>query len=210
MPGSTADTAAAVLDPWWGRLGTSGGHLLLAVLSPDFPAGTVVDLPGDRRPTGWRVAAEVAGDGRVRAVEVAAPGAPLLWYVELPEPGARPAATTLVAFSDSRYADGTLLGSTEAQEAGVSAAGQVGAVRWWTGSGLVHQVYVQPSVRRRGVGLTLVQAAFGLQAARGLPHVHGDGRRTDLGEQWRGGLPEEIAARMAPWSQRLPPMTPGG
>jgi GNAT superfamily N-acetyltransferase len=194
-----------VLDPWWGRLGGPDGHLLVAVLSPDFPPGTTVDLPGDRRPTGWRVAVDVALDGRVRSVEVDAPGAPLLWFVELPEPD----ASTLVAFSDARFADGTLLDGDQAREAGISASSQVAAVRWWTGTGLVHQVYVQPAVRRRGVGRCLVQAAFGLQAARGLPPVHGDGRRTDLGEEWRRALPREIAGRMAPWSQRLAPMTPG-
>jgi GNAT superfamily N-acetyltransferase len=82
----------------------------------------------------------------------------------------------------------------------------VGALRWWPGSGLVHQIYVRPDHRRRGVAHKLVRAAFGLQAARGLPALHGDGRRTELGERWREALPETVAVRMAAWSQRLPTM----
>lgn len=204
MPVAAADR---VLDPWWGRLTRDDGTSLVAVLSADFPAGTVVDLPGDRRPPGWQVAVVSRSDGDVPvAVEVALPGAPLLWYVELPEPEAALPATTLVAFSDARHPDGRLLGPPEARAAGIGAAGQVAALRWWPGSGLVHQVYVGADHRRRGVAHKLVRAAFGLQAARGLPPLHGDGRRTDLGERWRLALPEAVAARMAGWSQRLPSM----
>jgi GNAT superfamily N-acetyltransferase len=124
----------------------------------------------------------------------------------VPEPDAALPATTLVAFSDTRYADGRLLGPPEARAAAIGAGGQVAALRWWPGSGLVHQVYVGPDHRRRGVASKLVRAAFGLQAARGLPPLHGDGRRTDLGERWRQALPDAVAARMAGWSQRLPAM----
>lgn len=196
-----------VLDPWWARLTGPAGGTFVAVLSADFPPGTVVDLPGERRPSGWQVAVRTGGPaGRPRSVEVALPGAPLLWYVELPEPEAVPPATTLVAFSDDRFPDGHLLSLDEARDAGIGAAGQVGAIRWWPATGLVHQIFVGPANRRRGVGRTLAQAAFGLQASRGLPAVHGDGRRTDLGERWRQGLPEAVALRMAPWSQVLPAM----
>ncbi len=203
MPVAAADR---VLDPWWGRLTQDDRTSLVAVLSADFPAGTLVDLPGDRRPPGWQVAVVSGSDGDPVAVEVALPGAPLLWYVELPEPDAALPATTLVAFSDTRYADGRLLGPREARAAAIAADGQVAALRWWPGSGLVHQVYVGSDHRRRGVASKLVRAAFGLQAARGLPPLHGDGRRTDLGERWRQALPDAVAARMAGWSQRLPAM----
>jgi GNAT superfamily N-acetyltransferase len=209
MPVVAADPA---LHPWWARLAGLGefeGSTLIAVLSAEFPAGSVVDLPDDRRPSGWQVAVRCDVDGRPRAVEVALPDAPLLWYVELTEPDADPPATTLVAFSDARYADGRLLSQADARSARIGGAGQVGAIRWWPATGLVHQIYVGPTHRRRGVGRKLAQAAFAVQAARGLPAVHGDGRRTELGERWRQALPEAVAARMAPWTHRLPPMTPG-
>ncbi|HEV7727210.1 MAG TPA: GNAT family N-acetyltransferase, partial [Modestobacter sp.] len=184
-------------------------HEVVVVLSPAFPPYTVVDLPDDRRPPGWQVAvrADVEG-GRVHAVEVMQPEAASLWYVELSEPDAGPPASTLVAFSDLRYAEGTLLDADRASRGDVTGARQVGALRWWPGTGLVHQLYVGAEHRRRGVGRKLVQAAFGLQLARGLPPLHGDGRRTDLGEEWRRSLPEAIAARLAPWSHRMAPMTP--
>ena len=208
MPAAAADV---LLDPWWARLSEDGGpgaparHTLLAVLSAEFPAHTVVQLPGSRRPAGWAVAVQSDDPGvRVQRVEVALPGAPLLWYVEVIEPG----ASTLVAFSDARFADGTLVDARAVRTAGVDGARQVGALRWWPGTGLVHQIYVTPVHRRRGVGHKLSRAVFGLQAARGLPPLHGDGRRTELGEEWRSGLPAAVAARMAPLSEVMPPMTP--
>jgi GNAT superfamily N-acetyltransferase len=197
--------ADPLLRPWYARLadGEPGCRRLVAVFSADFPPGTVVDLPGARLPTGWQVAVTSEG-GRVRSVAIALPDAPLLWYIELPEPD----ATTLVAFSDARYPEGSVLTAAEAQAAGVSGDDQVAALRWWPGTGLVHQVYVQPAVRRRGVAGKLAQAAGGIQVARGLPDLHGDGRRTDLGERWREGLPGYVATRLARHTHRLPAMTP--
>jgi GNAT superfamily N-acetyltransferase len=183
---------------------------LVAVLSADFPPHTVVDLPTPRRPTGWAVAVRADDGGRVRTVETTVP-APLLWYVELAEPGTaeQPAATTLVAFSDLRFPGGTVLDAERARGAGVAGTRQVGALRWWPGTGLVHQLYVAAEHRRRGIGATLVRVGFGLQAVRGLPPLHGDGRRTELGEEWRRALPDAVSARMAPLSELMPPMTPG-
>jgi GNAT superfamily N-acetyltransferase len=203
--------------PWYARLrhpaepGVPAQRTLVGVLTPDFAPGVVVDLPGDRRPSGWFVAARHDADGhRVRAVHAALPHAPSLWYVELAEPDADPPAVTLVAFSDTGRPDGDVLTEAEARAAGVHGEHQVAAVRWWPEAGLVHQLYVGPEYRRRGVGSKLLHAAFGVQKARGLPDLHGDGRRTDLGEDLRRGLPAYASWRLAPLTQRLPPMTPGG
>jgi GNAT superfamily N-acetyltransferase len=212
MPVAGADL---LLDPWWARLpepeepGTPPRHRLVAVLSADFPPHTLVDLPVARRPTNWAVAVLADVDGtRVYRVEIALPRAPLLWYVEVPDPTVRPAANTLIAFSDARFAEGTVVSADHARRLGVDGARQVAALRWWPGTGLVHQIYVAPERRRRGVGGKLVRAAFGIQAARGLPSLHGDGRRTELGEAWRTGLHPATAARMAPLTEVMPPMTP--
>jgi hypothetical protein len=184
-------------------------RLVMAVRSTDFPAGTVVDLPGGRRPTGWLMAVRADVDGgRVHAVDVAMPDAPLCWYVELPEPEADPPAITLIAFSDTRFSEGTVLDAAQAEAAGVTAAHQVAAFRWWPTSGLVHQIYVGAAHRRRGLAVKLGQVAFGMQVARGLPHLHDDGRRTDLGEAWRQALPAFMTATMADRTEWLPPMTP--
>ena len=197
-------------EGWWARLRNTGPgateQTLLSVMSGDFPARTVVDLPGTQRPSGWVIAVRSDDEGRVRAIETALPDAPLLWYVELPEPEAAPAATTLVAFSDDRHPEGTLLSAAQAAADGVSGAEQVAAFRWWPDSGLVHQVFVVPRHRRRGVGLNLGHVAFGLQHSRGLRALHGDGYRTRLGEEFRRGLPAYGAWRVAPWSHEVPPM----
>jgi GNAT superfamily N-acetyltransferase len=198
---------------WWARAHHTGGGgrlTLFAVLSAEFPAGMTVDLPDVRRPARWQVAVRLDADGqRVHAVEVNEPDVPLLWYVEVPDPTADPAATSLVAFSDSRQREGRLLTAAEARDAGVTAAQQVAAVRWWPRTGLVHQLYVGAQHRGHGLARKVVQAAYALQACRGLPALYGDGRRTDLGEEWRRSLPDAIAGRMAPLSQVMPPMTPG-
>lgn len=203
-------TSEAALDPWYARApaGSDGETVFYAVVSGDFPAGSVVDLPDAARPSGWRVAVRSQGQ-RVRGVVVHAPDAPPIWFVDLPEPEADPAARTLIAFSDSRFADGVLLDADEARVHGIAGDHQVAALRWWTDTGLVHQIYVGPAFRRRGVGSKVVQVAFGLQAAAGGPPLYGDGRRTDMGEDWRRRLPEEIAVRMAPRTHRMAPMTPG-
>jgi GNAT superfamily N-acetyltransferase len=211
MPAAAPD----LRDPWWARLpvieepGRPPQRTTVAVLSSEFPAHAVIDLPDDRRPPGWQMAVRAdVGGGAVHAVDVAMPGAPLCWYVELAEPDATPAATTLVAFSDTRFPEGTVLDAARARAAGVSGTHQVAAVRWWPVTGLVHQLYVVAGYRRRGLASKLVQAAFGVQYARGLPDIHGDGRRTELGEAWRQALPEAVSARMAGWSEVMPPMTP--
>lgn len=200
---------------WWARFpveeepGRPASRWWVAVLGAQFPARSVVDHPPGRRPGGWVLAVRAAAAGeRVHVVEAALPDVPLLWYVELAEPAAAPPATTLVAFSDTRFPEGTVLTEAEARAAGVSGRQQVAALRWWTGDGLAHQVYVEPRHRRRGLALKLAMAAYGVQWVRGLPPLHGDGRRTDDGEAWAGGLPDWAAWRLAPRTHALPSMTP--
>ena len=205
--------ADATLVAWWARLSDPGEpgrpatRTLVGVLSDEFPAHTLVDLPGDHRPSGWIVAVRTdPASGRALTVDVRLPHAPLLWYVEVGEPDADPPATTLVAFSDPRYPDGTVLAGSEARAAGVLGEQQVAALRWWPHLGLANQIYVAPAHRRRGIAAKLGHAAFALQRARELPDLHADGRRTDLGENWREGLPAYVAWRLAPRTHRLPPM----
>ncbi len=203
------------LQGWWARLpveeepGSPARRWWYAVLGEAFPAGSVVDHPPGGRPGGWVLAVRTDASGdQVHAVEAALPGVPLLWYVELAEPDAAPPARTLVAFSDDRFPEGTVLTPAQAQVAGVASDQQAAALRWWPDTGLTHQVYVTPRHRRRGLGLKIAMAAYGVQAVRGLPRLHGDGRRTDDGEAWAGALPPWAAWRVAPRSHALPSMTP--
>lgn len=209
MPVTSTTPEAPV---WFARhlqvTGGPAGTAFYVVLSDAFPAGTAVDLPAGRPPTGWRVAVR-REDGGTRVL-VPLRDAPLLWYVEATDPEADPVATTLIAFSDPRHPDGTLLDQARATAEGVDGDDQVAALRWWPASGLVHQLYVGAAHRRRGVAGKLVRAAFGLQAARGLPGLHGDGRRTELGERWRHGQLPAVAGQMAALSELMAPMTPEG
>ncbi|MEI4273203.1 GNAT family N-acetyltransferase [Klenkia sp. LSe6-5] len=174
---------------------------LTGVDTDQYPFGSVVDQPDGRRPPSWTLSVTHDEDGgRVHEVLVNVPGVPLLWFVEVAEPDAE----TLLAFSDARYPHGAVLTATDARAGGVRGEQQVAAVRWWTATGLVHQIYVAPQHRRRGVATALATAAFGVQAARGRPLLHGDGRRTDDGEAWRVGLTAGQQHWFAPWSQRLP------
>nr|WP_281371659.1 GNAT family N-acetyltransferase [Petropleomorpha daqingensis] len=112
----------------------------------------------------------------------------------------------MVAFSDARHADGTLLDDAAARALGVVGEHQVAALRWWPRRGLINQIYVAPEHRRLGIAAKLGHAAFALQRARGLPDLTADGRRTDLGERFREGLPAYAAWRLAPRTHRQPPM----
>ncbi|SDF64014.1 GNAT family N-acetyltransferase [Klenkia brasiliensis] len=209
MPASASEPRG-----WWARYrspaapGSPALVTLTGVDSDEYPFGSDVEQPDDRRPPGWAVSVTRSDAGRVHRVLVNQPGVPLLWFVELDEPAADPPAATLLAFSDARHAHGEVLTAADAQAAGVRGDQQVAAVRWWTGSGLVHQLYVAPQHRRKGIATALVTAAFGVQAAHGRPLLHGDGRRTDDGEAWRAGLAAHLQHWFEPWSRRLPSMTP--
>jgi len=66
--------AEPLLRGWYARLREDAGPgapvrtTLVAVLSRDFPAGALVDLPGHRRPGGWQLAVSVDAGGRIGAV----------------------------------------------------------------------------------------------------------------------------------------------
>jgi GNAT superfamily N-acetyltransferase len=200
---------------WSARHRSATGTVVLVTSGTDFPDGTVVDLPGDaRRPAGW--ALEVHRDDagslahRVVTADWVAPGAPLLWYVAVPVAAADLAELDLVAFSTTHRAEGDVLDLTGFRALGISWRNQVAAVRWCVTTGLVRQVYVAPDARRRRIGTKLVAAAAGVAVAEGWSSVHGDGRRTDLGEAWLADKSAAWQSRIAARTEHLPPMTPAG
>lgn len=196
---------------WWAELDAGSSITVTAVLGGHHPDGTthVVD---DVHPS-WTVVVSAQRDraGRVRRIELGPgvlPGGPALWYVGLPEPAAEPPAMTLVAFESDRAPTGAVLDEDEFRALGAAAEEQVGAVRWWIGSGLVHQVYVAPAQRRRKVAMTVLHAAAGYRAAMGWAPLRADGQRTELGDALAAQRGQGWGHRVDDLTQVLPPMTP--
>jgi GNAT superfamily N-acetyltransferase len=136
------------------------------------------------------------------------PGRAPLWFVEFREASAEPPAVNLMAFEGFGQQPGALLDGAAVSNVAVGSADQLGAVRWWPASGEVDQLYVAPSMRRRGVGTALVLTAGALSIARGWPRCWSDGQRTELGEAFVQ-LPE-LRGRVQPLTHLIRPMTPPG
>lgn len=182
---------------------------LVAWIGSEHPDGTVVDSdsPGGRQ----RLGTVLAEPGSILSIRVdgrVAPHAPRLWYVTLPEPDANPPAVNLVAFQTPHLAEGTVIPADQFTSLPVRSTEQVAALRWLRDTGQVHQIYVAPTHRRRGIG-TKVSIAGGLYAAAwGWARIWGGSERTDLGEAFVTRI-ELFQRRVRPRTRVLPPMTPG-
>ena len=194
--------------------GPEGRRRCVAVAGTRYPDGATVVLPELVRGDGELVLVEAEYEppaGPVLAVRPAPVGSlvpPPLWFVRQPQPEADPPAMVLVAFASGDVAAGRVVGLEEFGRLPVSVRDQVGAIRWWPAAGVVHQVYVQPELRRRGIGRVLVQAAGGYGVARRWPPLRIDGTRTDLGEAVLRHAPEEFLVRVRPRTGVAAPMTP--
>lgn len=216
--GALAATRAQRLTGVW-RARLPGEHAgttrWVSVGGASHPDGVVVDLPRLALGDDEVVLAEAEQDtssGRVRRLRPQDPrGRPQepLWFVEQDQGDADPPAQVLVAFAATaevppwsvvRVVQFALL-STKVSE-------QVGAIRWFSRTGEVHQVYVQPALRRQGTGLAICLAAGTYAVARGWPPLLVGGTRTDLGEAFTRHLPEPIQPRVASRTFRAPDMTP--
>lgn len=129
-----------------------------------------------------------------------------LWFVQVHEAEERESGTNLVAFSGGTLEGGQVLQGAVPRDVGVRAADQAGAVRWWTRTGEVDQVYVAPARRRTGLSTVLLAAAGTVATAAGSPPLWGDGQRTALGERMKQASP--WAHRFAELEHLAPPMTP--
>jgi hypothetical protein len=79
-------------------------------------------------------------------------------------------------------------------------------VRWYR-NGLVHQIFVAKDYRRMHLATILLYMAGAWHQANGWEgRIHGDGRRTELGEQLLATL--NHPQRYAPLDQVMPPMDP--
>ena len=191
-----------------------GVRRCVAVAGDRYPDGSTVELAALPAERDARVLVEAEYEPPAGPVLLVRPRAlggavgPGLWFVRQPQPDDDPPAMVLVAFETQDVPAGRLVGPEEFRRLSPSVRDQVGAVRWWPGSGVVHQVYVQPQHRRRGIGRELVQAAGGYVVARRWPPLRVGGTRTDLGEAALQHAPEAFTTRVASRSAVAGPMTP--
>ena len=207
-----------MIDPaapgiWYASHAVGRGRVVVGIATPDFAAGSVVELPGPpRHPAGWQIEAQVPVNGRLpRRVLVspeATPAAPLLWGVVAPAGAGRGDQIDLVAFSTADAPDGALLDPAAFARLHLSWGNQVGALRWSPSSGVIGQIYVAPAHRRRGVAAKLVLMAMGVRIAMGWATLGSDGRLTDLGDAWLSDAPAWWQRYIPARSAHLPPMTP--
>jgi GNAT superfamily N-acetyltransferase len=198
---------------WYHRKGPlPGGRWQVRCLFSDgHPDGTVVDDPGDTTDLFvlWRADLDDEGRPRVLVNDDAVPGAPAMWFVALPELHVPRPAMTLVGFDHEAIGAGSVINDATFFHLPVSNDDQVGAIRWWHEEAVVDQVFVSDRYRRRHVASALIYAASAYHQLHGWPgRLHSDGRRTSLGEQLVAGL--RHPDRIAPLSDLMPPMDPGG
>jgi len=183
----------------------SGLRALTCRMSDAYPDGTVVEDPPADAPILLRTTASRFGILHIRIGEVATPDAPPVWFVHVDEPDATPRATNLVAFVGDRFPAGTVIDNRQFATLGIRSDGQAGAIRWYPGGGLVHQVYVARAWRGRQLASHIIYAAAGFHRAKGWPGwLRGDGRLTELGQKLmaRSRHPQ----RFAPLTEVMPPM----
>lgn len=187
---------------------SSGLWSVAAFYDESVSDGTIVEEAGDRGPaTMWDVSESDAGLAHIAIAQEALPEQPNLWFVWVDEPAATPPAANLVAFSTDRFPAGTVVSKYTFATARVPNSEQVGAVRWYPGSGLVHQIFVAPEWRRRFVASTLLYAADAFHQANGWTgKLHGDGRRTALGQLFTAAL--HHPGRIQNLTHEMPPMDP--
>lgn len=169
--------------------------------------GTVVEGTEPDQDAAWRVSEAEGALARVSVGRYLLPEQPALWFVWVDEPKATPAGTNLVAFGGDRFAPGTIVSRYTFATAGVPNGEQAGAVRWYPRDGLVHQIFVAPAWRRQFVASMLLYTADAFHQAQGWPgRLHGDGRRTALGQLFAAGLRHPNRARAL--TEEMPPMDP--
>jgi ribosomal protein S18 acetylase RimI-like enzyme len=196
---------------WYALSADESSGILSAFASSDFADGSLVateHLAGanlGQTPSLWQARYDVA-TGRLLQVTIAARPT-RLWFVESPEPDAEPAAMNLVAFDTTHFPPGRVIDHRTFVPLPIRSDEQVAAIRWWPGTGQIHQVYVSPLHRRRGIGTAMVYAASAHLIAGGSPsRLWASGERTDLGEAFATGLPHP--QRVHSRRRSLPPMTP--
>lgn len=194
----------SALPTWYARRSTleSGLHLVSAHRGHEHPDGATLH---DGRPALWSTELSEQGIIRVLVAPEAVSDAPPTWFVYVDEPRAELPAANLVAYVTDDFPAGTIINRFQFGSLGLPSDAQAGAVRWLRQLGLVHQIFVAPEWRRRQVATLLVYTASAFHQANGWPgRLHGDGRRTELGEQFVSTF--DHPERIVPLDETMPPM----
>ena len=194
---------------WYVRHGelANGRFRVRCHVDDAHPDGIVVDEPrgGSGMFTLWT--ADVDGDGHavLWVNPLANPGTAACWFVVLEDRAAAEPTATLVAFATDHVPLGTVVTDPEFFHLPVANRDQVAAVRWWTQTGAVDQIYVAERWRGRDQARELVYNASAYHQHRGWPgRMHIDGRRTTAGQQALGE--RRHPTRIAPLEKLLAPL----
>lgn len=153
----------------------------------------------------WHVTLDASGRPVVSINVEEVPGIPSIWFVDVRQQIGALEVQSLVAFATSHFPRGTVIQDSEFFGLPIKSREQIGAVRWWSDRGVIDQVFVAESWRRRGIGSLLLFSADAYHQFRGLPGaIRSDGRRTAMGEGLVASL--RFPERIAPLDEIMPPM----
>jgi hypothetical protein len=176
-------------------------------LSNDLPDGTEVDEPRDGWIPAWTMSATDQGLIQIAFDNFVPEGDLNVWFVFVDEPKAKPAAANLVAFVGDQRPMGTIVSRYAFATMNVPNDEQAGAVRWHTDGGLVHQIYIAPRYRRNRLATYVLYTASAFHHAKGWRGlIHGDGRRTLLGDLLAAA--SSYPNRYRALEMKMPPMDP--
>jgi hypothetical protein len=189
----------------------TGTWRVACYLSDRFPDGEVAPVESTADLDGavklWHACADADGRPLLQVTKEAAPHAPDVWYVAVPQRDLDPPSFDLVAFRTDHVPPGTVIDNPSFMVLPVRTAEQVGAIRWVPSTAVVDQVFVVKDLRRSGLATKLVYAASAYHQHQGWGgRLHSDGRRTDLGQRFTAGL--RHPDRVAPWTGYSRPMDP--
>jgi hypothetical protein len=194
---------------WYERTGEfpNGRWHVQCLVDETHPDGQVVDNPGDTSELFrlWTVTATADDHPLLWVNPLSVPDAAASWFVVLEDRNANEPTASLVAFTTDHLPLGTVISDPEFFHLPVPNNEQVAAVRWWTQSGAVDQVYVAEHRRGSDQARAIVYAASAYHQHRGWPgRIHIDGRRTAAGQQALSA--RRHPTRVAPLEKLLAPM----
>ncbi len=208
-PPTPPGVPAAGTPTWYVRDGAlaRGRWQVRCFVDDAHPDGTIVDAPGETSGmfSLWTAGVDADGHTMLWVNPAANPGTADCWFVILEDRQAPEPTATLVAFATDHLPVGTVITDPEFFHLPVANRDQVAAVRWWTQTGAVDQIYVAEQWRGHDQARELIYHASAYHQHRGWPgRMHIDGRRTKAGQQALSG--RRHPTRIAPLEKLLAPL----